>query len=207
MKQTIVVSDDHPLFRQALVATIRSLFGSADILGAESLAETLEILGQREVDLLLLDLRMGDSLGLVGLMTVRSSHPEVPVVVVSASDEAETVRTAFLAGALGFIVKSAPFERIRNAIQGVLRGETAVPAVALAAASDGPWEFTGDIGDPNLLLSPTQLRVLIKMTEGLLNKQIAAELGIAECTVKSHVTEIFRKLKVRTRVQAAVMVI
>ena len=207
MNQTIVVSDDHPLFRQALVATIRSLFGSADILGAESLAETLEILRQRQVDLLLLDLRMGDSRGLVGLMTVRSCHPEVPVVVVSASDEPETVRTAFLAGASGFIVKSAPFERIRNAIQGVFRGETAVPAIALAAASDVPWELPADIGDPNPLLSPTQLRVLIKMTEGLLNKQIATELGIAECTVKSHVTEIFRKLRVRTRVQAAVMVV
>lgn len=207
MVKTIVISDDHPLFRQALLATVRPLFGSADILEAETLAETLEILKERQVDLLLLDLRMRDSRGLVGLMNVKSRHPEVPVVVVSASDEAETVRVAFLMGAKGFIVKSAPFGKIRNAIVRVFQGETVVPSAAPTAASGPQRELSGDIGDPGLLLSPTQLRVLVKMTDGLLNKQISAELGIAECTVKSHVTEIFRKLKVHTRVQAVIMVI
>ena len=204
MTKTIVISDDHPLFRQALLAAIEPLFRTADILEVETLAATLEVLEQRQVDLLLLDLRMSDSSGLAGLMIIKNSYPEVPVIVVSASEGAETVRAAIQAGASGYIVKSASSGQIRGAIEQVVQGEIAVPVSASSAVSEAERKLLDAIENITLL-TPTQLRVLVKMTEGLLNKQIAWEMGISEATVKSHVTAIFRKLKVRTRTQAVVV--
>lgn len=203
MNKTIVISDDHPLFRQTLQDAIKPLFRTADILEVETLTATLEVLEQGKVDLLLLDLRMSDSSGLAGLMYIRNSYPEMPVIVVSASEGEETVRAAIQAGASGYIVKSASSGQIRSAIEQVIRGETAVPSPVSTAVSEAERKLLAAI--ENLaLLTPTQLRVLGKMTEGLLNKQIAWEMGISEATVKSHVTAIFRKLNVRTRTQAVV---
>ena len=203
MNKTIVISDDQPLFRQALQAAIKPLFRTADILEVETLAATLEVLEQGKVDLLLLDLRMSDSSGLAGLMYIRNSYPEMPVIVTSASEGEETVRAAIQAGASGYIVKSASSGQIRSAIEQVIRGETALPASASTAVSEAERKLLKAI-ENIALLTPTQLRVLGKMTEGLLNKQIAWEMGISEATVKSHVTAIFRKLNVRTRTQAVV---
>ncbi len=204
MNQTIVISDDHPLFRQALLAAIKPLFGSANILEVETLAATLEVLEREKVGLLLLDLRMSDSSGLAGLIHIKNSYPEIPVIVVSASEGAETVRAAIHAGASGYIVKSVSPGQIRSAIEQVVLGETAVPASASTAVSEAERKLLEDI-ENIALLTPTQLKVLMKMTDGLLNKQIAWEMDISEATVKSHVTAIFRKLKVRTRTQAVVV--
>ena len=204
MNKTIVISDDHPLFRQALLAAIRPLFRTADIREVETLAATLEVLEQGKVDLLLLDLRMSDSSGLAGLIYIKNSYPEMPVIVVSASEGAETVRAAIQAGASGYVVKSASSGQIRSAIEQVIRGETAVPASASTAVSEAERKLLEAI-ENIALLTPTQLKVLVRMTEGLLNKQIAWEMGISEATVKSHVTAIFRKLNVRTRTQAVVV--
>lgn len=204
MSKTIVISDDHPLFRQALQAAIKPLFGAADILEVESLAATMAVLEQGQVDLLLLDLRMSDCSGLTGLILIKNSHPEVPVIVVSASEGAETVRAALQAGATGYIAKSASPGQIRDAIEQVIRGKNAVPVTALTEVSDAERKMLESIENITLL-TPSQLKVLVKMTDGLLNKQIAWEMGISEATVKSHVTEIFRKLRVRTRTQAVVV--
>lgn len=204
MSKTIVISDDHPLFRQALQAAIKPLFGSADILEVESLAATMEVLEQGQVDLLLLDLRMSDCSGLTGLILIKNSHPEVPVIVVSASEGPETVRAALQAGATGYIAKSTPSGQIRSAIEQVIRGGNVVPVTALTEVSDAERKLLESIENITLL-TPSQLKVLVKMTDGLLNKQIAWEMGISEATVKSHVTEIFRKLRVRTRTQAVVV--
>jgi len=204
MRKTIIISDDHPLFRQALRAAITPMFANASTLEVETLAATQEALGQQHVDLLLLDLRMSDSKGLAGLMIIKGSFPEVPVIVVSASEGAETIRAAIQAGASGYISKSASPEQIRNSIQKVLDGEVAFPASALSDVSDAEQLELEAIENISLL-TPTQLKVLVKMTEGMLNKQIAYYMDISEATVKSHVTAIFKKLKVRTRTQAVVL--
>lgn len=204
MSKTIIIADDHPLFRQALRSSISPLFSDARIHEVETLAATLESLEHQSVDLLLLDLRMSDSQGLSGLMIIKGSYPEIPVIVVSASEGAETVRAAIQAGASGYISKSSSPERIREAIGQVSRGETAIPEAAMTEVSEAERKELEAIENITLL-TPTQLKVLVKMTDGLLNKQIAWDMDISEATVKSHVTAIFRKLKVRTRTQAVVL--
>ena len=170
----------------------------------ETLADTQRALDEETIDLLLLDLRMSDSKGLAGVMIVKGSFPEVPVIVVSASEGAETVRAAIQAGASGYISKSSSPEQIREAIEQVSRGEVAVPRNALSEVSDAEQRELEAIENISLL-TPTQLKVLVKMTEGMLNKQIAYYMEISEATVKSHVTAIFKKLRVRTRTQAVVL--
>jgi len=204
MSKTIIISDDHPLFRQALRAAITPLFEGADITEVETLAATQEIFQQRQVDLLFLDLRMSDSRGLAGLMIIKGSFPETPVIVVSASEGAETVRAAIQAGASGYIFKSASTEQIRESIGKVTNGEIAIPQNALTVVSDQEQRELEAIENISLL-TPTQLKVLVKITEGMLNKQIAYDMEISEATVKSHVTAIFKKLRVRTRTQAVVL--
>ena len=204
MSRTIIIADDHPLFRQALRSSINPLFDDSRIKEVETLAATLDCLEQQIVDLLLLDLRMSDSQGLSGLMIIKGSYPEIPVIVVSASEGAETIRAAIQAGASGYISKSSSPEQIRDAIERVSRGETAVPESAMTEVSDAERRELEAIENITLL-TPTQLKVLVKMTDGLLNKQIAWDMDISEATVKSHVTAIFRKLKVRTRTQAVVL--
>lgn len=204
MSKTIIISDDHPLFRQALRAAITPLFEGADITEVETLAATQEIFQQRQVDLLFLDLRMSDSRGLAGLMIIKGSFPETPVIVVSASEGAETVRAAIQAGASGYIFKSASPEQIRESIGKVTNGEIAIPQNALTVVSDQEQRELEAIENISLL-TPTQLKVLVKITEGMLNKQIAYDMEISEATVKSHVTAIFKKLRVRTRTQAVVL--
>jgi len=204
MSKTIVISDDHPLFRQALRTAITPLFSDARIIEVETLADTHAEISNQSVDLLLLDLRMSDSKGLVGLMIIKGSHPEVPVIIVSASEGAETIRSAIQAGASGYISKSASPEQIRESIQLVAQGEVAIPDVARSDVSDSERQELEAIENISLL-TPTQLKVLVKMTEGMLNKQIAYHMEISEATVKSHVTAIFKKLRVRTRTQAVVL--
>ncbi len=204
MSKTIIISDDHPLFRQALRTAIMPLFSDANIVEVETLGETQTELSNRSVDLLLLDLRMSDSKGLVGLMIIKGSYPEIPVIIVSASEGAETIRSAIQAGASGYISKSASPEQIRESIQLVAQGEVAIPDVARSGVSDNERQELEAIENISLL-TPTQLKVLVKMTEGMLNKQIAFYMDISEATVKSHVTAIFKKLRVRTRTQAVVL--
>jgi len=204
MSKTIIISDDHPLFRQALRAAISPIFAGAEIIEVETLAATQEAFRERQVDLLFLDLRMSDSQGLAGLMILKGSFPEIPIVVVSASEGAETIRAAIQAGASGYISKSASPEQIRDSISKVTSGEVAIPQNALSAVSDNEQRELEAIENISLL-TPTQLKVLVKMTEGMLNKQIAYDMEISEATVKSHVTAIFKKLHVRTRTQAVVL--
>ncbi|MGB5706929.1 MAG: response regulator transcription factor [Arenicellales bacterium] len=204
MSKTIIISDDHPLFRQALRAAITPLFEGAEIIEVETLAATQDIFQQRQVDLLFLDLRMSDSRGLAGLMIIKGSFPEIPVIVVSASEGAETVRAAIQAGASGYVFKSASPEQIRESIGKVTNGEIAIPSNALTGVSDQEQRELEAIENISLL-TPTQLKVLVRITEGMLNKQIAYDMEISEATVKSHVTAIFKKLHVRTRTQAVVL--
>ena len=206
MNSCIVISGGHPCFRQSLLAEIKPWFRTADILEVETLAATLEVLERRQVGLVMLSQRISDSRGLAGLMIIKCCHPKVPVIVAGARDGAESAQAAIQSGASGYIVKSAPSGQIRRVIEQVIRGETAIPASASTAVSDAECKLPEDIENITLL-TPTQLRVLGKMTAGLLNKQIAWEMGITEATVKSHVTAIFRMLKVRTRTQAVLLAI
>jgi DNA-binding NarL/FixJ family response regulator len=200
---TIVIADDHPLFRGALRQAIGSLMPEARVVeanGIDELNETLAV--EKDVDLILLDLTMPGVQGFSGLISLRAHHPELPVVIVSANEEATVIRRAIEFGASGFIPKSLNVDAIGTAIAAVLAGDTWTPPdIDLTATED---KETADLVRRLATLTPQQVRVLMMLSEGLLNKQIAYELAVSEATVKAHVSAILDKLGVDSRTQAVI---
>src|SRR5258706_6269352 len=199
----IIIVDDHPLFRGALKQALANALEALEIVESGSLDElTDELTRNGAVDLVLLDLTMPGVQGLSGLLYLRTQYPEVPVVIVSASEDPGTIRGAIGFGALGFVPKSQPADQIRVAIHKVLSGEIWVPPdVDLATAGDK--EAAGLIARLSTL-TPQQGRVLMMVGEGLLNKQIAFRLNVSEATIKAHVSAILQKLGVDSRTQAVI---
>jgi DNA-binding NarL/FixJ family response regulator len=206
-RHRLVIADDHPLFRGALREAVAGLFGRAAIDEAGTFEEVTGLLergggGGGDVDLVLLDLHMPGVRGFSGLMYLRAEYPSVPVVVVSANDDPAVIRRCMEFGASGFIPKTLGPDALRQAISGVLSGKVWTPPdFDLAAGSDA--ESSAMIARL-ATLTPQQVRVLMMLSEGLLNKQIAYELGVAEATVKAHVSAILLKLGVDSRTQAVI---
>jgi DNA-binding NarL/FixJ family response regulator len=200
----LVIADDHPLFRGALREAVSGLFGRAEIGEAgtfEEMTALLERGGGGEVDLILLDLRMPGARGFSGLMYLRAQYPAVPIVVVSANDDPAVIRRCMEFGASGFLPKTLGADALRAAIAAVLRGEVWTPDVDLSRGADA--ESAAMIARL-ATLTPQQVRVLMMLSGGLLNKQIAYELGVSEATVKAHVSAILQKLGVDSRTQAVI---
>ncbi|KUO53895.1 MAG: LuxR family transcriptional regulator [Alphaproteobacteria bacterium BRH_c36] len=200
----ITIVDDHPLFRgalnQALSASMDATFQEAGSL--DQLNEQLGL--SRDVDLVLLDLNMPGVQGLSGLMFLRAQYPEIPVVVCSANEDPGTIRRCIEFGASGYIPKSQPIEQIREAVAKVLGGEVWTPPdVNLSGELD---EETSDMLGRLSSLTPQQVRVLMMLGEGLLNKQIAYKLSVSEATIKAHVSAILQKLGVDSRTQAVIAI-
>lgn len=193
----IVIADDHPLFRAALASAVARAAPQAVLAECAALAEARTLLAAGPTDLLLLDLKLSDCEGFAGLLAVRAEFPAVPVVVVSASEDAATVRSALAFGASGFIPKSAGLPEMVEAIQAVLAGDAWAPPV--------PDEADGEDMEARIAaLTPSQLRILVGLQQGRLNKQIAYDLGVTEATIKAHLTGVFRKLGVQNRTQAVI---
>ena len=199
----LVIADDHPLFRDALRQAVASVVASAKIDEAGAFEELTALLGQdSDIDMILLDLSMPGISGFSGLIYLRAQYPAIPVVIVSASDDIATIRSSLDFGASGFIPKRFGVETLREAIGKVMAGEVWVPPdVDLSAAADP--EMT-QLRDRLVTLTPQQVRVLMMLSEGLLNKQIAYELGVSEATIKAHVSAILQKLGVESRTQAVI---
>ncbi len=197
MTHRIVVADDHPLFRAALGSALSRAAPDATIEECSSLAGAREALGRGSIDLLLLDLKMSDCDGFAGLVAVRGEHPAVPVVVVSASEDAGTIRRALAFGASGFIPKSATLPVMVEALSAILDGDVWAPEIG---EDDGQPLMEHRIAS----LTPSQLKILIGLQQGRLNKQIAYDLGVTEATIKAHLTGVFRKLGVQNRTQAVI---
>lgn len=200
---TIIIADDHPLFRGALRQAIGPLLSDATVIEAGSLDELADKLQRgASIDLILLDLTMPGVQGFSGLIFLRAQHPDVPVVIVSATEEPTVIRRAIEFGASGFIPKTLPIERIGEAVRAVLAGDVWVPGeIDLSAGED---KETADLVRRLATLTPQQVRVLMMLSEGLLNKQIAYELSVSEATVKAHVSAILQKLGVESRTQAVI---
>jgi DNA-binding NarL/FixJ family response regulator len=199
-----VIADDHPLFRGALREAIAGSFGQAAIAEAGCFDEVSKLIDRDgEVDLVLLDLAMPGARGVSGLLYLRAQYPGVPVVVVSGNQDPAVIRRCIEFGASGFIPKTLPMETIREAIGKVLDGAVWCP-------SDVDWALGADSETRQLVsrlasLTPQQVRVLMMLSEGLLNKQIAYALGVSEATVKAHVSAILQKLGVDSRTQAVII--
>jgi DNA-binding NarL/FixJ family response regulator len=199
----LVIADDHPLFRGALREAVAGLLERVDIAEAGTFDEVAELLERGgEVDLVLLDLTMPGVRGLSGLMYIRAQYPSVPVIVVSANDDPTAIRRCMEFGASGFIPKTLGVEVMRTAISRILGGGVWTPPdVDLSAGSDAE---TAELMARMATLTPQQVRVLMMLSEGLLNKQIAYQLGVSEATVKAHVSAILQKLGVESRTQAVI---
>jgi DNA-binding NarL/FixJ family response regulator len=205
MTYEILIADDHPLFRSALHQALTLGLGpDARLVEAESIADLEARLTEKsDWDLVLLDLNMPGAYGFSGLVLLRGQYPQVPVVMVSAQEEAAVVVKSKEFGASGFIPKSSSLETIQQAVRTVLDGDVWWPPQVNENVSVSPEAKAASEGLASL--TPQQFRVLTMVCEGLLNKQIAYELSVSEATIKAHVTAIFRKLNVRTRTQAALL--
>ena len=204
-KQRIVIVDDHPLFRGALRQALSTAISDVEILEAGSLDELSTTLEQTKgAELILLDLSMPGVQGLSGLLLLRAQSPEIPVVVVSASEDPGTVRRALEFGASGYIPKSLPVDKIRAAVRLILDGGVwSPPEIPLDGATDPE---TRNLATRLGTLTPQQVRVLMMLGEGLLNKQIAYKLSVSEATIKAHVSAILQKLGVDSRTQAVIAI-
>ena len=201
---TVLVADDHPLFREALRNAVARALPTATIHEAESV-DALYALIEREsdADLLLLDLNMPGAHGFSALVHLRAHYPQLPVMVVSAREEPAVMRRSLDHGAVGFLPKSADAGTLGEAIDAVLAGDRWAPASALKAPAAGAEEH--DAAQRVRDLTPQQFRVLQMLGDGLLNKQIAYELGVSEATIKAHMTAILRKLGATNRTQAVLI--
>lgn len=201
---TLLIADDHPLFREALRAAIARELPDTRLCEADGVQALYALVEcEPNADLLLLDLTMPGVQGFSALVHLRTMYPQLPIVVVSAREEPAVMRRALDHGAVGFIPKSADAATLGTAITAVLQGDRWAPPVAFAAPAASVDEQAA--AQRVRELTPQQFRVLQMLGAGLLNKQIAFELGVSEATVKAHMTAILRKLGASNRTQAVLI--
>ncbi|MFY0992023.1 response regulator [Halomonas sp. C05BenzN] len=204
---TLMVADDHPLFREAIGAVIAAGLPGSRLLEAESLERALQQAAcHEELDLLLLDLGLPDAEGLSGLSALREALPWLPVAIISADQERGTILDAIALGAVGYIPKSTPRQDLLAALTRILEGHVYLPPDIMRRPPSPPPPGVAPpddaLGQRLAQLTDKQLEVLVRLMRGASNKVIARELDIAETTVKTHVSAILRKLGVPGRVQA-----
>lgn len=205
---TLVV-DDHPLYCDALATTLKNYAGTRAVHTVNSMQSGLKALTDGLVpDLVMLDLKLPDVTGLSGFFKLKEKLPDVPILVISAESCDETVQALMDAGAAGFIPKDASKAEIAEALDRVQDGQKYLPA-GFCPRSTPPPEH---VANANVIsqriadLTPQQGRIMNMICAGKPNKQIAYEMSLAEATVKAHITALLRRLGVRNRTQAAVMV-
>jgi DNA-binding NarL/FixJ family response regulator len=207
----ILIVDDHPLIREGLANVLRELDNDLAVIEAENAAEALAAIARADaISLILLDLVLPGVDGLSLLTQVREARPEVPVVVLSGNDNPQIVRQAIDCGAMGFISKRSATPVLVSALKLVLSGAVYIPPQALAAeapAAPPNWTAEHSMVGPSptladLGLTGRQLDVLTHLVQGKPNKVICRDLGLAEGTVKTHITAILRALNVSSRTQA-----
>jgi DNA-binding NarL/FixJ family response regulator len=205
MPASILIVDDHPLFVEALKLVIQGAFPDALVSEATSLDSARATLEKsRPFDLVLLDLSMPGTRGLDGLIELRSRYPKQPIVVVSALEDPRIIHEVMTCGAAGFISKSTRGSDLGRAIKDVMAGSVVLPKGYQPPQPNAPASHIANLTARLATLTPQQVRVLQMLRRGMLNKQIAYDLGVGETTVKAHVSEILRKLKVSSRTQAVI---
>lgn len=202
-----LIVDDHPLFCEALAMTLKSVAGISDIATADRLESAVELLSHRPgPDVVVLDLNLPDVNGFDGLIRLKQAAGATPVIVVSSLSDNRAIETCLAAGAAGFVPKHSAREVFRAAFDAIRQGLRYVPDGYDAPAGPRPRPHQKTDALARLgLLTRQQAKILQLICEGMLNKQIAYELSIAETTVKAHVTAIMRKLGVQSRTQAVLL--
>jgi DNA-binding NarL/FixJ family response regulator len=206
MNYQVLIVDDHPLYRLALKGAVEAACPDCEVFEADSVGDLFDALDQHpHVDLLLLDLNLPGAYGFNALAHLRGSRPELPIIVVSASDDPRTIRQALAFGAQSFVSKSADAATIGDSVLAVLRGEAVTPAGLTSEREPGADDAALEIAQRMAQLTPQQFRVLGMLCAGRLNKQIGDDLQITEATVKAHMTVILRKLGAANRTQAVLL--
>jgi DNA-binding NarL/FixJ family response regulator len=200
----VLIADDHPLMVGGLRQAVLAAAPDAAIAVAHDFDSMVAALdASPETDLVLLDLAMPGVRGFSGLLFLRSQRPSTPIIVVSGNEERAVIRHCMEFGAAGFIPKTNSLDTMRAAIAQVLDGgRWTPPDFDLSSAPNGQ---SSAMARRLASLTPQQIRVLMMLSQGLLNKQIAYELGVSEATVKAHVSAIFQKLGVESRTQAVIL--
>jgi len=199
MRGRVLIADDHPIVREALQLAVSANWPRASVDAAGSLAE-IEALASRRggYDLVLLDLMLPDAHGFSGLLMLQKLLPDTPVAIVSSRNDPQTVASAYVLGAAAFLPKSTAMTVLAEQVKRVVEGERVFPTAPAAAKTDEVLDAVKRLES----LSAAQLRILLALADGRLNKQIAGDMNLSEATVKAHLTAIFRKLKVSNRTQA-----
>lgn len=196
----VLIADDHPLIREGLALAARAVMPGVAVDTTGSIFEAMAALKRHaRYRLILLDFVLPDARGFSGFLQLQHEAGRVPIVVISAHENSMLVESAKALGAAGFLYKSKPFDDLARDIRRVADGQTSFPPVATGTDP-------ASLRDRIATLSGAQLRVLIALSDGRLNKQIAADLNVSEATVKAHLTAIFRKLDVGNRAQALLAV-
>ncbi|MFM0597853.1 MULTISPECIES: response regulator [Paraburkholderia] len=200
----ILVIDDHPVLRDGISALLVQDDADIAVLQAGSGAEAMEIINAHDdLDVVVLDLRLPDMSGLQALAEFVKIRPELPVIILSSSEDPHDAREAFAHGALGYVPKSSSRYALLSAIKLVLNGDLYVPTLMLDAGAEARAATLSQQGEGGMFLTHRQIEVLRLVSIGRPNKTIASELGLSEKTVKAHITAIFKVLKVVNRTQAA----
>jgi two-component system, NarL family, nitrate/nitrite response regulator NarL len=201
----LLIVDDHPVVREGLAAVLAQLGPDTVVLQVGDAVQAFALVAdQEDLDIVILDIAMPGMDGLQALAELGRLRPALPVVVISASEDARDVRLALAKGALGYVPKSAGPHTLVAAVQLVLQGDIYVPPLILADTG------TGNLPEPKTearsgrqTLTERQIEVLKRLSDGQPNKRIALDLSLSEKTVKAHVTAIFRALNAVNRTQAA----
>ena len=197
----LLIVDDHAILREGFVALLRQFEQGVDVLQASDTAEGLRLVeAHPDLDAVFLDLNMPDQGGMEVIPVLAKRSPQLPVIVLSSSEDPGDVRRALKSGACGYVPKSASPRNILSALRLVLAGEIYVPPLLLDVAADGLGQVPGGVGER---LTERQTEVLRQLCRGLTNKEISRALELSEKTTKSHVTAIFKALGVVNRTQAA----
>jgi len=207
----VLVADDHPLFREAIVGALQGMDDEVGVIESGSISEAFDhVASHEDLDLILLDLRMPGMSGVKGIRALRVRRPDVPIAVISALTDNFVVRECLDAGAIGYIPKSLPRAEIASAIKTILEGGSYTPAEDQATLRPEPVsDETPTIDEAVLcrfeLLTNQQRRVLELMAQGMANKLIAYNTNVQITTVKSHVSTLLQKLGVTSRTQAVIL--
>lgn len=205
----VLVVEDHALVREGLAQLVKQLDDEVIVFEAADGDRASALLAaEPDLDLVMLDLALPGTDGLSWLSAQRKVNPTMPVVVISAYDDSQTVKRVIKAGASGFVPKAYPGDRLLDALRRVLEGEIVEPDTlrTVAVGTEGPASPQITTKAKDFGLSARQAEVLALMAKGKSNREIAQAMGLTEGTVKIHVTAVFKALGVTSRTQALLAV-
>jgi DNA-binding NarL/FixJ family response regulator len=198
MKRVLVV-ESQPLMRAAIVRLLETAWPKASVVEAADLAGVDAACRAGHVGLVILEPALPDATGLGALIAVQRRLPDAPVVVYTARRDDQVISSSNALGAAGYVHKSAQIDELLSVLRGAAAGARSFPSLNGAVTAD---QEIAAMRKRLASLTATQMKVLMSVADGRLNKQVAADLHVSEAAIKAHLTGIFRKLGVHNRTQA-----